>query len=332
MLGYVVVIYPGVTDQVRHALDSSFPGLFGPRGININEIASAKAGAGILGLVGLLYSGLGWIDALRDALRSVWHQNVLAGNFIAKKVTDIGLMIGLGVTLLVSIAISGLATAVTTQLLSLVGLADYTLARGFLTVFAIAVAVVTDLAFFLFVFTRLPKVKTPWRQVIKGAVFAAVGFEILKLVGTYLISRTTHNTLYGPFAIIVGLLVWINLVARYTLLAAAWTVTAPYDTDVHPSGTASRAAAREAGVPEEYADADPDEPPVLYRNGAPTPLRNAVAGKTPPQEEPVGPPEPQPPAVPAPPTRPGVRPAGSRPANRRPKRCAVSALARSPSA
>jgi membrane protein len=252
---------------------------------------NTRAGlTGLLGLLGLLYSGLGWVDALREALRFMWHQNVLAGNFFVKKAKDVLVLAGLGVTLVVSLAISAAAGAFTEFALSLVGLetsaAATLLVKGLGTVLALA----TNTGLFLYLFLRLPKVQTPWRRVFKGALLAAVLFEVLKRVGAIYIERTTENPVYGTFAVVVGLLVWINLVSRIMLLCAAWTATAAYDSDVPPSGTASPEQAEKAGVPLEFADDDPDHPPQLQEQGAPSPLVAALQGRTPPQDVPEGPP------------------------------------------
>ena len=54
---------------------------------------------------------------------------------------------------------------------------------------------------------------------------------------------------------------------------------APYDSDVEPSGTANAEPARKAGIPTEFADKDPDDPPTLQEDGAPSPLAAAVQGR-----------------------------------------------------
>ena len=45
---------------------------------------------------------------------------------------------------------------------------------------------------------------------------------MLKLLGARLISGTVNNPLFASIALVVGLLVWLNLIARLTLIAAAW--------------------------------------------------------------------------------------------------------------
>ena len=86
----------------------------------------------------------------------------------------------------------------------------------------------------------------------------------------------THNPVYGAFAVVVGLLIWINYLSRFTLFVAAWTVTAPFDTDVRPSGTADPAMAVDAGIPVQYTSDDPDNVATTAGNGAPSPLIEAL--------------------------------------------------------
>jgi membrane protein len=51
---------------------------------------------------------------------------------------------------------------------------------------------------------------------------AAVGFEVLKIAGTYTIAATAQSPTLGPFAGVLAVLVWIQLVTRWTLFCAAW--------------------------------------------------------------------------------------------------------------
>ena len=74
----------------------------------------------------------------------------------------------------------------------------------------------------------------------------AVGFEVLKLLGTFLIARTTENPMYATFGVVVGLLVWINFVSRVLIYAAAWTATQPYS--LEPSAIGEDGAGRSTGL------------------------------------------------------------------------------------
>jgi membrane protein len=255
-----------------------------------DTLVSAKGKAGVIGIIGLLLSGLGWVDGLREAIRSIWHQNVTAGNIITRKLVDIVVLAGLFATIGASIVITGATTAATGYVIHLLGLSSTAAAKVFTQVLAYLLSAVADTALFVYMFTRLPKVSQPFRKVLKSAVFGAVGFEVIKFAGAFYVARTTTKgqATYGTFAVVVGLLLFLNLISRWILLTAAFAVTKPYDSDALPSGTASPEQARKAGIPTECADDDADDPPTLYDDGAPTPLQPAVEGKTPPKDEPTG--------------------------------------------
>ena len=286
------IYYDNAAVTVAREVDAFAPGLAEQLGlVDLLEKNKQSLGlASVASLGGLLFAGLGWVDALREAIRTVWHQNVKAGNFFKKKAIDVVILAGLGATLIVSLLVSAAAGAFTDVALGLVGLEESLVAGLLVTVLGTVLALFTSTLLFLYLFIRLPKVQTPWREIVKGAVLAAVLFEVLKRVGAIYIERTTENPLYGAFAVVVGLLVWINLVSRMLLFCAAWTVTAPYDSDIAPSGTANPEQARKAGIPQEFADDDPDHPPAVQADGAPSPLLAALQGATPPQDEPEGPP------------------------------------------
>ena len=60
-------------------------------------------------------------------------------------------------------------------------------------------------------------------------ILAAVGFEVLKIVGTYTIAHTAQSPTAGPFAGVLAVLIWIQLVSRFLLFCCAWMATAGYD-------------------------------------------------------------------------------------------------------
>lgn len=264
VVGFVVDAYPSAQHDLIRQINDFLPGLSSK--LNVATIGHAKVASGVVGLLGLLLAGLGWIDALRGAIRTIWHHNLKAGNFLTKKLMDIGVLAGLGLTIAASVAVTGVSASAMGWFLRAIGLEGSTTANIALRIVGYLLAIGVDTALFLFLLTRLPKVAIPLRQVVKGALLGAAGFEVLKTLGSLLVKGATHNPVYGAFAVVVGLLIWINYLSRFTLFVAAWTVTAPYDTDVRPSGTADAAIAGDAGIPAEYAGDD-----------APVPLAEALA-------------------------------------------------------
>jgi membrane protein len=244
VLGFVVAHDPSVRDSIARELSQTLPGIIGngPNQINIDKIASAKAGAGVIGFLGLLYAGLGWVDALRTALRTIWHQSVKAGNMVVTKLTDAMILVVLGLALLASVLISTAATTATGTILGWLGLDGSLTASIVVRVLAIVLAIAADVAVFSWLFTRLPRARPPGARLLQGALLMSVLFEVLKAFGSIYLKNTTGNPVYGTFAAVVGLLIWINLVSRLLLFCAAWTVTAPYEDDLPPSGSAERSS------------------------------------------------------------------------------------------
>ena len=276
-------------DSARPEIVKGFSG-FLPQGVakTVGDVvANSKGKAGLLGIIGTLLSGLGWIAGLREAIRTIWHQNVTAGNLVVAKIRDVVVLVGLFAVIAASVGVSIVATASTDAVVSFLGIDQLPGASVLTNVLAYVVGGAVDVVVFLFLFTGLARVPTRLSRVVKGAVFGAVVFELVKFAGAkYVASTTTKGeATYGTFAVVVGLLLFLNLVTRGILLAAAFTVTAPYDSDVRPSGTAD---AEQAGIPTELPSGDR----TLVEDGVPTTLGSAIQGKVPSQDEPTGAPAP----------------------------------------
>lgn len=243
VLGFFLAGDPLRQTRVYEAIATNLPGVGDQIAENLGAVAEHRRASGVVGLAGLLLAGVGWVDKLREAIRAMWHQPAEKANAVVRKVRDVAVLAGLGVTVGLSLGVAAIGTGLTGWVLGTVGLEGSLVARATLPVVSYALALVADTALFTYLFFRLPQVTRPRGRVLRGAVFGAAGFAVLKLVGTVYISRTvrTGAEVYGTFAVVVGLLVWINLVSRFTLFAAAWTVTCEGDADVRPSGTADRA-------------------------------------------------------------------------------------------
>jgi membrane protein len=221
--GYAVAISPHVREAVSKAIDQILPEL--SRQLPVDQIAQAKAGASVFALLGLAWSGLGWIGVWREALRTIWQGADGEGNPVVNRLRDLGVLWLLGLALLSSVILSSAASSATHAVLDWMGLDDVTGAGSLLRLIALSIAIVADGLIFFILFTTLAGTKASWRQLLRGCLFGAVGFEVLKLVGALLVAHTVRNPVYASFAVIAGLAVWINLSSRFILFAAAWTAT-----------------------------------------------------------------------------------------------------------
>ncbi|MGQ0625060.1 MAG: YihY/virulence factor BrkB family protein [Sporichthyaceae bacterium] len=274
IIGYLIGWYPGLYADVARGISDALPGLVGnePGQVNIDQIASAKAGAGLFGLAGLFLAGTAWVDALRESLRSMWLQSpVLRVNVVRRKALDGVVLVLLGSAMLASLALSSVATVATGAAVDLLALPDGTVSVILVRVVAIAVAVAGSALLLAVMFWRLSGMHLPRRRLIHGAVIGGVAFEALKLSATFLLGNTMRNPVYATFAVAVGALVWINFVTRATLLAAAWTATEPYSdaavgkprlrTDSR--GPADEVVLDSEAVPDDGEREEPAAPPAV---------------------------------------------------------------------
>src|SRR5438067_67787 len=93
---------------------------------------------------------------------------------------------------------------------------------GWKWVLGVVASLVLNLALYLLAFRVLTAKDVSWGQVFPGAAFAAVLWTILQIIGGYYVTHQLRgaSNVYGTFAIVIGLLVWIYLGAQITLYGA----------------------------------------------------------------------------------------------------------------
>ncbi len=202
------------------------PGLGATLTSIIDEALESRSSVGLLGLLAALYAGLGWIGHLREALSAQWEQPYEAEGFLRTKGFDLLALLGLGLALVASFAITGAGTHFADTLLDLIGLSGFWWARAMFFLLALALSVAGMWLVFVWVIARLPRQPVTLRSAMRAALLAAIGFEVLKQVfAVYLaqVSDSPTGQLFGP---VIGIMVFAYFVSRFLLLVTAWAATA----------------------------------------------------------------------------------------------------------
>lgn len=225
--GIVLAGNADLLTQLRDGITQAMPGELGNTLQHVVDQAIAARGTvGVLGLLIALYSGVGWMSNLRDALTAQWGGERGDLPLLRTMLSDLLALIGLGIALVVSFAITIAGSGVGAYLLRLAGLGHNGPADVLLVIISIVLSLLANWLLFLWVITRLPRKRVRIRSAAKGALLAAAGFEVLKQLATYLLRSATHSPTGAVFGSIIGLLVFANLVSRLLLMATAWTATA----------------------------------------------------------------------------------------------------------
>ncbi len=235
-VGFVSGIVPAVRGTLTDALVQAFPGIVAQDCaadqtgcISLSTFENAAGAASVIGVVGLLVVGLNWVSALRTSLADVFGiPPQERRNFVVGKVIDLGALIVLGLTLVVSVAVSGtVATLVPAVVgaLGLDGIPGMSLLFGLL---GLALGVASSTLLFVVMFRLLAAdADVDPRDRLNAALVAGVGFEALKLAAATLVSLTLGNPAFATLGVALVLLVWMNYFSRLVLYAACWAAAAP---------------------------------------------------------------------------------------------------------
>ena len=227
VIGFVSRAYPHADEDLVTAIDGVLPGIVGGSdGLDLSTFQDNAPGILSIGILLALYSGLGWLSGMRTALIQVFEEPEREQpNFVVGKVRDLLGLLTLGSVLLVSVAVSGVATKIATPILDLLGLGAG--AKPLLWGLALLLGLAASALLFFAFFKLLATPNVPTRSLWSGALLGAVAFELLKQLSTVLLQLTREQPAVQAFGIALILLVWINYFSRVVVLAAAWAHTSP---------------------------------------------------------------------------------------------------------
>jgi membrane protein len=229
VVGYISGTYPDARDHLVTAIEQIFPNIVSEDGagntISLSDIESAKTAAGIIGLVTLLYAGLGWVSGLRNALETAFQvPRREQPNYVIGKAIDIGALVLIGLILILSVGIAGVVEAAADNLLDDVGLGDSAAGRPLIWTIGVLLGIAASTLLFFIMYRILGRPDIAPKALWEGALLAAVAFELLKIIVVNILGHV-GGTSVASLAIAVTLVVWINYFSRITVYGAAWAMT-----------------------------------------------------------------------------------------------------------
>jgi len=163
----------------------------------------------VIGLLGSLLGARGVAGAAQNAFNAVWEVPLdRRPAFPWSTIRGISLVLVVGVGEIVTVTLSGLVTG-------------HLIAEVAGQVGTIALSLVLNVGLFWLAFRLATASEVSWRDLRLGAVLSAVAWQVLQLLGGYVIRRLLEHSsaLYGVFGVVLGLLAWLYLQAQITLYA-----------------------------------------------------------------------------------------------------------------
>jgi YihY family inner membrane protein len=216
ILGYALQSDP----ELQAWLVSSAIGELPIIGSQLRDNVHALKGSGValaVGILGTLYGCLGLAGATQNAFNRAWAvPRNERPNPIALRARSLLLLLVLGAGVIVTTALSGLTTAA--------GALGATPAT-WLGIAAIPLATAANIALFMVAFRVLTASHVPWHQLRAGAITAAIGWQLVQTLGTYLVTQLKGAPeTYGVFGLVLGSIAWIYLLALVVVFAAEMNV------------------------------------------------------------------------------------------------------------
>lgn len=173
----------------------------------LDNAERSRRAASVIGIVGLLWSGLGLVAAVQYAINAAWQVTGRGWRDKAKGMTWLA-----GATLLF---LTSFATSAVIRV-----------RPGLLAPLGILAGLSVNLGLWLWTFKVLASRDVGWKALLPGAVVGAVGLEILKAVGAFYVPRAvaSASALYGTLGVVFATLAWLLFFGRLVVYAAVVNV------------------------------------------------------------------------------------------------------------
>jgi len=185
---------------------------------NMRALAFAHTRVRVFSVVMLLITATGVFLPLEVALNSVWGV-AKNRNYLHNQIVSLGMALGVSMLAMASIAL----TAAQRTLMAWVffGHTDNVIFNFIGDGFLMVCGGLASVGLFFLIYWGLPNRKVPWRAVMPTAIVMGILWEAAKYVYILALPYLDFRSVYGPFAVSVGLITWA-FISGLLLLGGAY--------------------------------------------------------------------------------------------------------------
>ena len=227
-------ILPGAanTEVVKFMQQAHISDGNGHAGPTLMNIINGHGVAGVVGFLGVVWAAIQIFINGSTAMNAAWETKENR-NWFALRGVALGLLVGAGVLLALSLVVTGLSTAISAS-----PFAHAVPFSGALQAGAVELgAVVVSALMYAVIYKYLPSpaAHISWKSALVGGIAAAVAFEIAKK-GLSVLLLKPKASLYGDLGNLIAFVLWIYYSMMILLLGAE--VSAVYAAEVERKGAA----------------------------------------------------------------------------------------------
>ncbi|MHB1593348.1 MAG: YihY/virulence factor BrkB family protein [Streptosporangiaceae bacterium] len=207
ILGLVASSDPGLRHAALGAVAHQVPLIGRQLAANVHELRRSSIIGLVIGLLATIWGSTGLAQTGMFVMESVWNLPGPArpGYFqrLGRALEFLGVL-GLGV--------------IVTTLLTTLGAYEQT---GPAEIGIEVLVTVTNAAMYLISFRVLTPKGIPCRDLVPGAIAGGVTWTLMQFLGTYLVKHyLSTDSVYGVFAVVLGLAAWLYFAVKVTVYAA----------------------------------------------------------------------------------------------------------------
>ena len=186
--------------------------------LDVGAILASGKTVGIVGIVGLTFTGIAWVEAIRSSQRLIWRLNEQPGYIGVRQALDLLVMLGI----LLLLALSQTAVYGVEKIL------DWLAAGVVRSTFSMLLTVAVNMLLATALLTAVPRLRMTVRRMVPPVLQVGVGITLLNTVGKTFVGVVERNPAYGLVGSAVGVLVYLYVFSQLLLFGAAWAATSPH--------------------------------------------------------------------------------------------------------
>jgi membrane protein/epoxyqueuosine reductase len=212
-----------VTDMVNYFLPTHtvIPNWL-PNSILSAVIKSSRHGVQAFSLIMILVACTGIFLPLEVALNQAWGVTK-SRNYIMNQT----LALGLALVMVALAVISMFLNAGAQMLLTVVFFhnVDNFVFKGICSAWLALSTGAASIAFFFCIYWLLPNCKVPWKPILRTSIYTGIVWLVSKLIFVAILPHMDLESLYGPFYVSVGLLLWAYVSGLILFAGAQFSVS-----------------------------------------------------------------------------------------------------------
>ena len=217
---FAIVEADRLAKVLNDALGNALPGLVGDDGIDADQLRSTGSTAGLVGLVFLLYSGLGAVRGASISMHLIFGAPPDPRSFVKAKARQLLVLVMVAPLVVVTFGSASLTSNLIRPALETIGW-DPAPTHAALTSVGLAVGYVVDVLILWILLGRLGGIRPHRRPRLIASLIGAVAVGAIKLLLEVIVAWCLDKPQYGAFAAPLAILFILSLLTTVLYASAA---------------------------------------------------------------------------------------------------------------